>query len=166
MDPETFLDQIDALLVPNDYRKKIIQNVPDGWRFYRNGAYVFAAVPYSSVPAGDYSNAYVKREIRKFVFAFPFFAEKGLFLLYYGPVGDWGPHRELHKVDRLGLRPIIMQSIHYVDPETGDNYNSRTAWGPIKFGFCSTVIDKIERFCAELAENEDEDEDEDEASEP
>ena len=57
----------------------------------KGAAYIFAAVPYSSVPRGDYGNAYVKAEIRKILFAFPFFAEKGLFLLYYGPVGDWKP---------------------------------------------------------------------------
>jgi|GEM_PF-6556535 len=152
MDSSNFLNRIEALLVPSDYSKKIIENVPDGWRFYRKGAYIFAAVPYATVPKGDYSNTYVKTEIRKLIFAFPFFAEKGLFLLYYGSVGDWKPHRELHKVDKTALRPVIMQSIHYVDPETGDNFNSRTAWGPIKFGFCGKVIEKIERFCGELAQ--------------
>lgn len=150
MDSSVFLDRIDALLVPSDYSNKLIKNVPDGWRFYRKGAYIFAAVPYASVPTGDYGNAYVKTEIRKLVFAFPLFAEKGLFLLYYGPVRDWQRHRKLHKVDKTALRPIIIQSIHYVDPETGDNYNSRTTWGPIKFGFCGKVIDKIGRFCEEL----------------
>jgi hypothetical protein len=148
MDSSDFLNQIDALLVPSDYRNKLVENVPDGWRFYRKGAYIFAAAPYARVPAGDYGNAYVKFEIRKRMFAFPFFAEKGLFLLYYGPVADWRRHRELHKVDRTALRPIITQSIHYADPETGENYNSRTAWGPVKFGFCGKVIEKIERFCA------------------
>ncbi len=150
MDSSAFLNRIDELLVPSDYSKKLVENVPDNWRFYCKGAYIFTAVPYGSVPTSDYSNTYVKTEIRKRLFAFPFFAEKGLFLLYYGPVADWQRHRELHKVDKTALRPIIMQSIHYVDPETGDNYNSRTAWGPIKFGFCRKVIEKIERFCAEV----------------
>jgi hypothetical protein len=152
MDSSTFLNQIDALLVPSDYSQQVIQNVPEGWRFYRKGAYIFAAVPYSSVPAGNYDNAYVKTKIRKLVFAFPFFAEKGLFLLYFGPAQDWKPHWKLHKVDKTALRPIILQSIHFVDPDTGENHNSRTAWGPIKFGFCGRVIEKIERLCMEPAQ--------------
>jgi hypothetical protein len=152
MDSSAFLNRIDTLLVPSDYAKKIVQNVPDGWRLYRKGAYLFAAVPYSSVPAGDYGNAYVKAQLRKLVFALPFLAEKGLFLLYYGPAAGWKPHRKRHKVDRTALRPIITQAIHYVDPDTGENYSSRTAWGPIKFGLAGTVIDKVERFCEELAE--------------
>lgn len=100
MDSSAFLNRIDELLVPSDYSKKLVENVPDNWRFYCKGAYIFTAVPYGSVPTSDYSNTYVKTEIRKRLFAFPFFAEKGLFLLYYGPVADWQRHRELHKVDK------------------------------------------------------------------
>ena len=150
LESSDFLNRLEAALVPSDYRKKIVENVPAGWRFYRKGAYLFAAVPYASVPRRDYGNAYVKSEIRKLVFALPFIAEKGLFLLYHGAVAEWEPHREKHKVDKTALRPIILQSIHYVDPETGDHYNSRTAWGPIQFGFCGTVIEKIERLCEGL----------------
>ena len=151
MHSDEFLDQLDSLLVPSEYRTKITKNVPSAWRFYRKGAYIFAAVPYSELPQRDYGNAYVKAEIRKIVFAFPMIAEKGLFLLHYGPSADWDSHKQHHRVDKTALRPIIMQSIHYVDPETGANDNSRTAWGPIKFGFCSEVITKIESFCGEIA---------------
>jgi hypothetical protein len=150
MGASDFLDRLDALLVPSEYRTKL-DDLPAGWRLYRKGAYLFAAVPYAGVPDGDYGNAYVKAEIRKRVFAWPFVAEKGLFLLYYGAAAEWGPHRKRHRVDRTALRPIIAQAIHFVDPETGDNYNSRTAWGPIRFGFARSVVDKIERLCEALA---------------
>ena len=106
-----FLDQLDSLLVPSEYRARITKRVPSAWRFYRKGAYIFAAVPYSELPQRDYSNAYVKAEIKKIVFAFPIFAEKGLFLLYYGPSSDWDSHKQHHRVDKTALRPIIMQSI-------------------------------------------------------
>ena len=146
-----FLNRLDSLLVPSEYKKRITAKVPSNWRFYRKGAYIFAAVPYSEVPKGDYDNVYVKTEIRKIVFALPVIAEKGLFLLHYGPVAEWDAHKDHHKVDKTALRPIIMQSIHYVDPESGINCNSRTAWGPIKFGFCGNVIEKVERLCEEFA---------------
>ena len=150
MQSSEFLDRLESLLVPHDYRKRIVRDVPDAWRVYRKGAYLLAAVPYSEVPEGDYSNTYVKNEIKKIVFALPLVAEKGLFLLHYGPATAWDAHKQLHKVDKTALRPVIMQSIHYVDPESGTNYNSRTAWGPIKFGFCGKVIEKIENVCAEI----------------
>ena len=90
-----------------------------------------------------------KTEMRKAVLAVPVISEKGLFLLYHGPSSEWQANKELHKVDKTALRPIIMQSIHYVDFCSGANYNSRTAWGPIKFGFCGKVIEEIEQLCAE-----------------
>lgn len=149
MEQSEFLDRLEALLVPHDYARRITKNVAPAWRVFSKGPYLFAAVPYREVPEGDFDNAFVKSEIRKAIFALPLIAEKGLFLLYYGPSTDWQPNKELHKVDRTGLRPIIMQSIHYIDSKSGANFNSRTAWGPIKFGFCGRVIEKIEGLCDE-----------------
>lgn len=151
MQPVDFLDRLETRLVPHDYRKRVTKNLREGWRVYRNGAYLFAAVPYSEIPEGDYGNTYVKSEIRKLVFTLPIIAEKGLFLLYYGASVGWELHKDRHKVDKTALlRSVIMQSIHYVDTESGANYNIRTAWGPIKFGFCDQVIEKIEKLCAEV----------------
>ena len=155
MESAEFLDRLESLLVPNEYRKRITRNVPQTWRFYRKGAYIFAAVPYSEVPPADYGNTYVKRVVKSIVFALPVVAEKGLFLLHYGAAADWEPHKEKHRVDKTALRPIILQSIHYVDPASGANCNSRTAWGPIKFGFCGQVIQKIERLCTQLGKDAD-----------
>jgi hypothetical protein len=151
MQSAEFLDRLETRLVPHDYRKRLTKDVREGWRVYRKGAYLFAAVPYSEIPEADYGNSYVKGEIRKLVLALPVIAEKGLFLLYYGASAAWESHKELHRVDKTALRPVIMQSIHYVDPETGANYNTRTAWGPVKFGFCGQVIEKIEQLCSEAA---------------
>lgn len=150
MKPGEFLDRIESLLVPSQYTTKLVAAVPDGWRVYRKGAYMFAAVPYSDVPAGDYGNAHVKSALGKMVFAFPFFAEKGLFLLHHGPQDSWKKHAAQHRVDRTALRPIITQSIHFVDTETGVNVNSRTQWGPVKFGFCGGVIDLVETACNDI----------------
>ncbi|TWT88511.1 hypothetical protein Mal64_19940 [Pseudobythopirellula maris] len=87
------------------------------------------------------------------MFAAPFLDEKGLFLLYDGAADDWRPHRKLHKVDKTGLRPVILQSIHYVDPATGER-KQPDGVGPIKFGFCGKVIAKIEHSCASVSEDE------------
>ena len=154
MKPESFLDLLEGLLVPSEYGEKIVEAVPKGWRFYRKGAYIFAAVPYDEPSVGDYKNSYVKTAIRKIVFAMPLFAEKGLFLLHYGPEEAWGKHASLHQVDKTALRPIIMQSSHFVDAETGANLNSRTSWGPVKFGFSSGVIAKVESACSQISQSQ------------
>src|SRR3954465_5026669 len=107
MQVDEFLDCIDSLMVPAEYRSRITDKVPAGWRVYCKGSYVFAAVPYMSVPAGDYRNRFVKNQIRKLMLAIPFFWEKGLFLLYYGPVAKWEPYKKRHEVDKTALRPVI-----------------------------------------------------------
>lgn len=77
----------------------------------------------------------------------PLILEKGLFLVYYGSSDSWKNEVPKFKVDKTGLHLVILQSIHFVDPETGDNINKRTSWGPIKFGFCGKVIEDIENLC-------------------
>ncbi len=138
------LDELKNLLLPSEYRKQLDKNVPEAWLVLRKGAYLFAAVPFTEAPNEDYGSIYVKDKIRKIVTAWPIIAEKGLFLLYYGNVGEWNDHKDKFKVDKTALRPVILQSVHFLDPETGDNYNIRTNWGPVKFGFCDGVIGRIE----------------------
>ena len=138
------LDELKDLLLPSEYKKQLDKNVPEGWLVLRKGAYLFAAVPFSEIPNDDYDSIYVKNKIRKMVTAWPFFAEKGLFLLYYGNINDWNSHKEKFKVDKTALKPVILQSVHFLDPKTGNNYNTRTNWGPIKFGFCGGVVGRIE----------------------
>jgi hypothetical protein len=138
------LDELKALLLPSEYRKQLDTNVPESWLVLRKGAYLFAAVPFAEVPNEDYASTYVKDKIKRMVTAWPIIAEKGLFLLYYGNVGEWNHHKDKFKVDKTALRPVILQSVHFLDPDTGDNYNIRTNWGPVKFGFCGGVIGRIE----------------------
>ncbi len=138
------LDELKNLLLPSEYRKQLDKNVPEAWLVLRKGAYLFAAVPFTEVPNEDYGSIHVKDKIRKIVTAWPIIADKGLFLLYYGNVGEWNDHKDKFEVDKTGLRPVILQSVHFLDPETGDNFNTRTNWGPVKFGFCDGVIGRIE----------------------
>ena len=60
---------------------------------------------------------------------------------------EWGENWQHHRVDKTAFKTIILQSIHFVDPVTEHNRNSRSSWGPLKFGFCTGVVEKIERYC-------------------
>lgn len=95
----------------------------------------------------DYDSKVARGVVKKAVFAFPIISEKGLFLVYYGKREVWSAVAHKFKVDMTGLRPVILQSIHFVDSETGDNVNSQTRWGPVRFGFCDKVIETIELIC-------------------
>ena len=138
----SFLQELKELLMPSEYKKQLQQNVPERWLVLKKGAYIFAAVPFTD--SSDFGSKQVKKQIRNITIAWPIVAEKGLFLLYYGDKSKWEACKDNFKVDKTALRPVILQSVHFLDPKTGENYNTRTNWGPIKFGFCGGVIQKIQ----------------------
>lgn len=153
------LEEIRNRLVPSQYKQEITENVPDGWMLLRKGAYLFVAVPFAEIPADDYRSKQVKRTIRKILFSFPVIAEKGLFLLYYGDKDRWFASKESFKTDKTALRPVILQSVHFIDFSNGENYNTRTNWGPIKFGFCGKTIELLESYFDQISHKQSPEED-------
>jgi len=152
MNPKDFKKELMIQLMPSKYKSVLEKGVPASWLVLKKGAYAFACVPFSEVPADDYRNGYVKSILKKALKAFPVILEKGVFILYYGPGNNWENISSDFKVDKTGLRPVIVQAVHFFDPETGENVNSRTSWGPVKFGFCGPTIEKIEAFGNALKE--------------
>ena len=142
----TLLLKLRDEVLPKHYKKDLSYLVDDDCLLFRKGAYVFLAMPFSKVPSGDYGSKCAKAVIRKVLTCIPVVFEKGLFLVYYGPSEAWQDEAPRFTVDKTALRPVILQAIHFIDPETGLNSNSRTHWGPIKFGFCGKLIDQIESF--------------------
>ena len=156
MDTEPFLKELGRLMLPDHYKKDLSHQVADGCLLYRKGAYIFLAMPFSSVSKDDVRNLGARALVKSAVWTCPIIAEKGLFLVYYGPQDQWKEEAPRFQVDRTGLRTVILQSIHFVDPETGANVNSRAHWGPVKFGFCEAVIQRIEGWCDDLQLNHEE----------
>lgn len=139
------LEKLRDQLVPSEYSWQLRQNVPADWLVLGKGKYLFAAVPFQEIPEGDYGSRYVKRKVRIIASAWPVFAEKGLFLLYYGPAQSWQPHKEKFTVDKTGLRPVILQCVYFLDADNADHYHRCTQWGPIKFGFADGVIEILDK---------------------
>jgi hypothetical protein len=148
MNYDHFLSKLRSAMFPSHYQNDLSEKVGNGCLLLSKfGGYVFLAMPYSTIPKNDYRSAYAKKVVRSAMLCLPVILEKGLFLVYYGPTDLWKNEVPKFTVDKTGLRPVILQSIHFVDPETGDNINKRTSWGPIKFGFCGKVIEEIESLC-------------------
>lgn len=144
MNNPLFLSKLKSLLLPRHYTRDLSAKVSADQLLLKKGSYVFLAIPFSQVPQGDYRSATAKGIVRVNMLAWPVIAEKGLFLLYYGPQTEWAEHTAKFRVDKTALRPVILQSIHFLDPSTGACVNSRTHWGPIPFGFCGGVIKDLE----------------------
>ena len=146
MTPEDFKNELIGQLVPFKYKSLVTKSVPKSWLVLKKGSYALACIPYSDIEPDDYNNIYAKRVLRKTLHAFPIFMEKGVFILYHGELANWGVNYEKFTVDKTALRPIIVQAVHFFDINTGDNTNTRTSWGPVKFGFCGPTLKKIEEI--------------------
>ena len=144
MTESEFLNALQNDILPIHYRTDISKKIPDGCLLFRKGAYVCLAMPFEDVPDDDFGSHTAKKMIRGVMTCLPFLMEKGLFLVYYGPEEKWSPVASKFTVDKTALRPVILQSIHFFDPRTGQNENSRTHWGPLKFGFCGKLIEDLE----------------------
>ncbi len=149
----SILESLRGEILPRHYRQNLQHKVDNDCLLFKKGSYVALAMPFSRVPKGDYGNVYAKGIVRSALTCIPFFFEKGLFLIYYGDKQEWRDCWMRFEVDMTALRPVILQSIHFIDPQTGENENTRTQWGPIKFGFCGKLIDDLEKLGKSLAWN-------------
>ena len=148
MNYDRFLSKLRGAMLPYHYQNDLSEKVGNGCLLLSKSLdYIFLAMPYSTIPKNDYRSSYAKKVVRSAMLCLPLILEKGLFLVYYGSSDLWKNEVPKFTVDKTALRPVILQSIHFVDPETGDNINKRTSWGPIKFGFCGKVIEEIESLC-------------------
>ena len=140
---EEFRNELIEQLIPFKYKKIVQKGIPESWLVLKKGSYALACIPYVEIPADDYGNTHAKGILRKALHAFPIFMEKGVFLLYHGDAPSWRVHCENFRVDKTAMRPIIVQAVHFFDINTGENTNTRTSWGPVKFGFCGPTIERI-----------------------
>lgn len=147
------LDKLRDDILPKHYRKNLQGKVDTDCLLFKKGPYVALAMPFARVSDGDYGNQHAKAIVRGALTCIPFFFEKGLFLIYYGPKDKWGHQWTRFTVDKTALRPVILQSIHFIDPQTGENENSRTHWGPLKFGFCGKLIEDLATLGKSISRN-------------
>jgi hypothetical protein len=145
------LEELRDSILPRHYRSDLSAKLPGGYLLFRKGAYVALAMPFADVPEGDFGSKKAKAIIRSHMTCIPFLLEKGLFLIYHGEEEKWRSLASKFTVDKTALRPVILQSIHFIDFKTGANINSRTHWGPLKFGFCGKLIADIEKTAAEIS---------------
>lgn len=151
------LTKLQKTVLPRHYRDDLSTKLEEGYLLFRKGAYVSLVMPFSDVKNGDFGSRKAKSIIRSKMNCIPVIMEKGLFLIYYGDEGKWAGIAHEFTVDKTGLRPVILQSVHFIDPKTGANINSRTHWGPLRFGFCRKLIEDIEVMAKYIQQNKSQD---------
>jgi hypothetical protein len=69
-----------------------------------------------------------------------FTREVVLHLLVHGREPAWRTAQSAMGADRLGFRGVMIQSVHFVDPETRRIAHSVSAWGPVKYALRGHVL--------------------------
>ncbi|HTE05105.1 MAG TPA: hypothetical protein VK824_02835 [Planctomycetota bacterium] len=145
MDPKTFLNTAQLRLHPEPYSCKLD---PHGspfdlilWRrrarFADDVLGVLEFHPDSEPRAQiEAARADIASRFRSVCFT----REVVLHLLVHGREPAWRGAQPAMVADRLGFRGVMIQSVHFVDPETLRFAHSVSAWGPVKYALRGHVL--------------------------
>jgi hypothetical protein len=76
----------------------------------------------------------VRTEAQRLCKALWLFREVGIHLIFCGPERYWKDKIKDISADITGVHCIIVQAIHFIDPNTRASHVSRSTWGLVKFG--------------------------------
>lgn len=74
--------------------------------------------------------------------------EVGLYLVICGAQPNWQSHVARMPADKTGLHAVIMQAVHFVDPESGESHLNQSAWGPMSLGGVDSIAPIIDSAAA------------------
>jgi hypothetical protein len=138
MTPDELSRAIKAKLHPTPYGRDVRPSGPFDFLIMRSsalpgGRYAFA---FRRLGADSVRETYERSraDARSLTRGVWLFREVGLYLMLCGPQASWHGRTEHAPVDKTGLRRIIVQVVHFVDPETGAEHLNRSHWGPVQFG--------------------------------
>ena len=148
MDEQQYFKTVRETIYPKFYPKEVFATETEF--MVRDGNYVFYCLPAANIDYSDLTNKAIKRAVRDKVFCLPFLIERGLFVHAYGAQDQWQEGAKNLKVDKIALKPVILQNINFIDPSSGESFNNRTSWGKLKFGFCGKVIEALDALAGEI----------------
>lgn len=123
-----------------------------------SGNFDFILKSKSKLPGGRYAVGFAKlseklsrdqfskirSEAQKLTKSMWMFRETGIYIILCGPEQFWKDHTQEITADKTGLHNIIVNAIHFIDPETKSNHLSTSSWGPVEFGDVKLVSNIIE----------------------
>ena len=145
---QTFCERLKTRLYPRVYRREARK--PDSCclllvqRHLLVSRYALAVYEWESAHDGPTQLRVVRREVAKALWAVPVLAEVGLYLIFCGPHQEWVTQVTSMPADKTGLHRIIVQAVHCLDLQTGEQALNQSAWGPIRFGGVDSVAAVID----------------------
>lgn len=86
----------------------------------------------------------IRSEAQKLIKSMWLFREKGIYLIICGPEKYWKKHTEMIVADKTGLHSLIVNAVHFIDPENSATHLSSSSWGSLEFGDVRLVSSIIE----------------------
>ncbi len=76
----------------------------------------------------------LRRRLQKATQAMWLFREVGLYLILCGKKELWENQTKRVAADKTGLHGVIVNAVHFVDPESRQDHLSTSSWGSLEFG--------------------------------
>ncbi len=157
MTPDQFSQAIKTRLHPEPYGREVIPC----------GEFDFLIMCSSAMPGGRYAFAFrqlgsqtiadvyrqARSEARRLTGSMWCFREVGLYMMLCGSQALWRDHEGDCPADKTGLHSIIVQAVHFVDPETGANHLNQSSWGSVKFGGLIPIPEMIKEVIERIPNN-------------
>ncbi|MDP6634064.1 MAG: hypothetical protein QGG42_04155 [Phycisphaerae bacterium] len=156
MTPNELSQAIRTRLHPRPYYKDIQPSGGFDFMIMRSsllvcGHYAFGFRQLGSVSVADAYRDAVS-EARRLTKAIWLIREVGMYFMFCGPESSWRDHIQEGVTAKTGLHSLIVQAVHFVDPETGANHLNRSAWGSIKFGGLIPIPKMVEEVIGAIGE--------------
>ena len=108
------------------------------------GRYALAVCSWNPMLDGEAFLESRRKTVSRQLGALWMFREVGLYLVVCGARADWQAHVADMPADKTGLHAVIVQAVHFVDPDTGETELNQSAWGPVSFGGVDSIAPIID----------------------
>lgn len=143
-----FKARLKARLYPMPYTDEIISTAEFDFFICRNsgmpgGKYAFAFKEITSRPLRD-QFLEARANAQRLTKAMWFFREVGLYLVLCGSETLWEDQVNSFPANQTGLHNIIVQAVHFTDPQTQRSHLNKSSWGCLEFGGVGSISDIVE----------------------
>lgn len=108
------------------------------------GRYALGVVPWDAIKGEPDLLRAVRRATMRHIVTVPYFFQVGVYVVVSGASQEWSARASEVEADRSGFHAVIIQAIHFLDLETGDDLVKRSQWGSVTFGGTRDVTDAID----------------------
>ncbi|MHC5538939.1 hypothetical protein ACYOEI_12025 [Singulisphaera rosea] len=151
MDLHEFSKNLSGLLYPSKYRSGASLYADPFTLLLRDvnwlalGRYALGVLSWEAVKDQPDLLLAARRATKRHFLTIPYFYQVGLYLVVAGPKAEWSAVASEIRADLTGFHAVIVQAVHFLDLDTGDDLVRRSKWGSRTFGGTISVTDAIDQ---------------------